>query len=348
MPQLHREAIPSSLNRRSFLQLAGVTALDLPFARWFEEWRALGHRPHSSALTPFITANKDFYLVAVNPSFRPSFDAKTVDSSWSLKLQGVNGQSRNLGYRELLDRATRKVFYTFECIGNSVGGQLIGNAQWHVIPLKELVSKAPGATQDAHSVMFVGLDDFHSSVSLQRALDDYAFLALQMNGAPLPAEHGFPARVILPDLYGMKQPRWLRSITLQQTSQTTSYWEERGWAGEVPVKTMARLDPRGDLPGAQPEELTGVAFAGRRGISKVEISLDAGQTWDECELVTPESTDVWSLWRYRWPTPTASRHTIEVRATDGTGALQTAQQHGSFPDGASGLDTESVRVVARS
>jgi DMSO/TMAO reductase YedYZ molybdopterin-dependent catalytic subunit len=259
---------------------------------------------------------------------------------------GADGRSRSFGYGELLARATRRVHYTFECIGNAVGGQLIGNAEWHVVPLKEILSEAPGGPGDAGSVNFVGLDDFYSSVSAERALDDHAFLALRMNGVPLPAAHGFPARVILPDLYGMKQPRWLKSVTLQRGSRTTSFWEERGWAGEVPVRAMSRLDPRADEHAGRPLDLTGVAFAGCRGISKVEISLDEGRNWVACQLVTPERAGVWSLWRYEWRAPTPGRVALEVRATDGSGKTQTAERHDTFPSGATGYDRESLTVAA--
>ena len=318
----------------------------IPLPRWFEEWRALGKRPEAKRVTSFITPNEDFYLVAVDPSFRPAFDAKTVQSKWMLTLAGMEGRSRSYGYDELLARATRKIRYTFECIGNQVGGQLIGNAEWHVIPLKELLSEVRGGFAGAQSVMFNGLDDFYSSMSAERALDDRAFLALRMNGTPLPGAHGFPARVILPDLYGMKQPRWLRRIALQTTADTTSFWEKRGWAGEVPVKTMSRLDPREDVTAGERAELTGIAFAGERGIAKVEVSLDGGASWVKCELVTPQTPSVWSLWRYEWNAPSPARHTLEVRATDGRGVMQTAQRQGPSPDGASGYDEESVRVVA--
>lgn len=321
-------------------------AVDFPLPRWFEEWRALGKRPEAARVTPFITPNQDFYLVAVDPSFRPGFDAQTVRSKWKLALGGAGGASRFYGYDELLARAKRRIHYTFECIGNEVGGQLIGNAEWHVIPLKELLSEAPGGIDPARSVMFNGLDDFYSSVSAERALDEYAFLALQMNGVPLPGAHGFPARVILPDLYGMKQPRWLRRIALQTTTDTTSFWEKRDWAGEVPVKTMSRLDPRRGVAAGTDVELTGIAFAGKRGITKVEVSLDGGASWVKCELVTPQAPGVWSLWRYEWRTPSPARYTLEVRATDGGGLTQTAHRQGASPDGASGYDREPVRVVS--
>jgi DMSO/TMAO reductase YedYZ molybdopterin-dependent catalytic subunit len=318
--------------------------LNIPLPRWFEQWRALGKRPQPARVTPFITPNDDFYLVAVDPSFRPEFDARAVQSKWALALAGPRGESRSYRYHELLARATRKIHYTFECIGNEVGGQLIGTAEWHVIPLKELLGEAPGGLSAANSVMFTGLDDFYSSVSAERARDDYAFLALRMNGAPLPGAHGFPARVILPDLYGMKQPRWLGRIALQTTGDTTSFWEKRGWAGEVPVKTMSRLDPRNDLDAGERAELTGIAFAGERGIAKVEVSLDGGTSWVDCELVTPQAPGVWSLWRYVWNAPSPARYELEVRATDGRSTMQTARRQDPSPDGASGFDREAVRV----
>jgi DMSO/TMAO reductase YedYZ molybdopterin-dependent catalytic subunit len=336
------------LTRRGFIQATSALGVGLPFERWWEEFRALGNNPRAKRITPFITPNADFYLVAVDPSFRPGLGPQTVDAHWALEIADVDGRVRRLSYRDLLPRATRKVFHTFECIGNRVGGQLIGNAQWSVIPLGMLLSENARGAKAARSVMFLGLDDFYSSVSAERAFDAHAFLALEMNGAPLPAAHGFPARVILRDLYGMKQPRWLKRIALQETARTTSYWEERGWAGEVPVKTMSRLDRRDSLPAGAPANLTGIAFAGERGISRVEVSLDDGKTWAVCELITPERPGVWSLWRYEWLKPTAGSDPIKVRATDGQGRLQTATEHDPFPDGASGYDAESVRVVAQS
>ena len=281
------------LDRRGFIRLAAAGGIGLPFTRWWNQFRALGKNPSARRVTPFITPNEQFYLVAVDPSFRPGFGPKTVGAHWALEIEGLDGKVRKLGYDELRARAKRKIVYTFECIGNPVGGQLIGNAEWSVIPLKELL----GAPAGAGSVKFSGLDQFYSAVSSARAFDDHAFVALEMNGAPLPAAHGFPARVILPDLYGMKQPRWLKRIALKESAGSDSYWEMQGWAGEVPVKTMSRLDPRGELPAAQPADLTGIAFAGERGISRVEVSLDGGGSWLECELVTPQHAGVWSLWR---------------------------------------------------
>jgi DMSO/TMAO reductase YedYZ molybdopterin-dependent catalytic subunit len=347
MPSRDAEGDAGFFTRRGFIQVVAASAGALLLQNCSQEEQALGYRPKAKSYTAFITPSEEFYLVAVDPSYRPPFGQADVDAHWSLELVGLNGQKKNFSYPELHKRANRIALYTFECIGNQVGGQLIGNARWHVVPLKTILQEAPGGVSGAHSVMFEGLDDFYSSVSLARCLDDYAFIAMQMNDVPLPGAHGFPARVILPDLYGMKQPRWLRRITLQESADTTSYWEKRGWAGEVPVKTTSRIDrPQLVRPG-EPFELTGIAFAGKRGIAGVEVSLDDGAHWTACELVTGERPDVWSLWRYRWDRPTPGRHRLKVRATDGTGELQTAKEQGRYPDGASGYHQVSVDIQKR-
>lgn len=285
-------------------------------------------------------------MVAVDTSFRPKVNSINASKEWSLPVLGLDGNiASRLVYDDLIKSASTIVPYTFECIGNPVGGQLIGNARWHVIPLKEIITKASGGSKQIKAVMFEGLDDFYSSVSVERVMDDYAFIAMKMNDEPLPAAHGFPARVILPDLYGMKQPRWLRSIALLEDANTTSYWEKRGWAGEVPIKTMSRIDPRAEIDSKRKElDLTGIAFAGERGIQKVEVSLDDGENWLPCELVTANQDNVWSLWQYTWRNPSPGKYSVKVRATDGTGELQTSVEQRRFPDGASGYDEESITV----
>ncbi|HEX2092831.1 MAG TPA: molybdopterin-dependent oxidoreductase [Longimicrobiaceae bacterium] len=348
MPSVHSEGTEGFLSRRGFVQVLASSAGALLLAGCAHLRShlppAIGRHPAPRLVTPFVTPNEDFFMVAVDPAFRPSFGPETVADAWRLELAGPGG-ARRIGYAELSGRARHSVHYTFECIGNPVGGRLIGNALWRVVPLRELLATAPGGTAGARTVRFEGLDGFYSSVSLERATDDYAFLALGMNGVPLPAEHGFPARVILPDLYGKKQPRWLSRIVLQETAGTTSYWEKRLWRGGVPVKTTARLDLRPPQPAGLPLELTGMAFAGARGVRGVEISLDGGEHWVACELVTPARPHVWSLWRYTWPAPTPGRHTLAVRATDGTGAPQIARRQGRWPSGATGYHRSRVEIV---
>lgn len=336
------------MTRRGFIKvasgsLAGALAAGSGSAAAFSLDGLFGGGSKQRHVTTYFTPNKDFYLVAVNTSFRPGFTPQSVHGQWHLEMVGLSGKVQRYDWKTLMGRANRTVVKTFECIGNPVGGNLISNARWHVIPLKSLLQRLDGIG-DAHSVMFRSLDDFYSSISIGRCLDDYAFLALQMNGVPLPGAHGFPARVLLPDLYGMKQPRWLKRIELQETADTTSYWERRGWGGEVPVRTMSRLDPPGPVHAGKAVTLTGVAYAGHRGVRGVEVSLDGGKHWQPCRLEHPDHPDAWSLWRYDWPHPTGGSARLMVRAIDGKGQVQTAKQHGSFPDGATGYDELNVEV----
>ncbi|HEX7243719.1 MAG TPA: molybdopterin-dependent oxidoreductase [Longimicrobiaceae bacterium] len=337
MPSNAPEGAEGFLSRRGFVAVAAGSAasalLSACALRTFAP-PALGRHPAPPAVTPFVTPNAEFFMVAVDPAYRPPFGPGTV-GGWSLELAGPGG-SRRVGYAELDGRARHRVHHTLECIGNPVGGTLIGNAEWRVAPLRELLATVPGGTAGARTVMFQAMDGFYSSVALERAADDHAFVAVEMNGAPLPAEHGFPARVLLPDLYGKKQPRWLSRIVLQETAVTTSYWERRFWKGGVPVKTTARLDPPAPRPGGEAVELTGMAYAGARGVRAVEVSLDGGAHWVPCELVTPTRPHAWTLWRYAWPRPTPGRHTLLVRATDGSGVPQVAEPHGRWPSGATG------------
>lgn len=340
MPEIG-EGKSGHLTRRGFVQVIGAAAVTLAVRRCSPEGKALGFAGRRGTRTTFITPNGDFYLVAVDPSFTPRFGLDTVERDWRLALEGPGGARQDLSYGMLRGLPSWKVFKTFECIGNDVGGDLIGNAEWRVVPLKTLLE--PLRTAGVNCVRFEALDDFYSSVSAARAFDEQAFLAYEMNGEPLPAGHGFPARVLLPDLYGMKQPRWLKRIVLQETSATTSFWEVRGWAGDVPVKTMSRID-RGTIAPNVGNELCGIAYAGNRGIMAVEVSLDGGKTWEPCRLATGTAANVWSLWTYTWRSPTKGRYRVLVRATDGRGERQTAAEQGAYPDGASGYHALSFKV----
>jgi len=332
------------MSRRGFLKVASVAVAAGAVTMCTAEQQALGRQPRLKKVTPFVTPNDDFYLVAVDPSFRPSFDASNIAQNWALEVEGPAGK-REFSYESLTGKSSTDFLYTFECIGNPVGGTLIGNARWNGIPMKRFLQQTGLLTSSVKSVMFYGLDDFYSSISIERVLDDYSFLATEMNGESLPAAHGFPVRTILPDLYGMKQPRWLKRIVLQEKSSTTSFWEKRGWAGEVPVQPTSRIDPLDSIPAGKPHDITGIAFAGVRGIRRVEVSLDGGAHWVDCELEQGGKPNQWATWKYRWERPGTGRATLEVRTTDGRGTVQTAQRTDTFPAGATGYDFEDVRVT---
>lgn len=340
------------VSRRGFIALVGQAAAAVGLGGLAAACRPnpIGKATSEGAggRTTFITPNPDFYLVAVNPDFHPAVTPDTVEQGWSLEVRGLGGATRRLGYADLRKTKGAEFLYTFECIGNDVGGDLIGNARWRGVPLRDVLAPVLTDRRTGYTVMIRSLDDFFSSVSIERCLDPGSFIAYEMNGEPLPPGHGFPARVVLPDLYGMKQPRWLKSIEIVESAETTGYWEKRGWASEVPVKTMSRLDrpPRGALIQGQSYRLTGIAFAGGRGIQRVQVSLDEGRSWEDCRLVEGGDPGVWALWAYDWNRPPAGSQTLVCRATDGEGRVQTAQAHGSYPDGASGYHRIDVDIGA--
>lgn len=338
----------SRLSRRGFVHICATGAVGALLQACESRplrGRGSGLAEQPRRITTFITANEDFYVIAVDPEFDPGVTIETVHDNWSLELVSNDGEKRSLSHAELDRLAVHSVHYTFECIGNPPGGPLIGNASWRVLPLAPLLKSVGSRGPTPRAVMFEGLDGFYSSVSLERATDDYAFIALDMNGVPLPSEHGFPARVILPDMYGKKQPRWLKRITLLDDAETTSYWEDRHWR-PGPVKTTSRIDPiPEEIASGSSLALTGMAFAGARGIAGVEISLDGQRTWRPCRLTTPEREHVWTLWTYTWPSPPRGRYEIAVRAMDQTGEMQIARQTSAFPDGATGLHALFTAVI---
>jgi len=299
-----------------------------------------------SGLTSFITPNEDFFLMWNIPSFKPELDLTSVESAWSLSLNGFGGRQHGLRYSDLRNLQAMNFPCTVECIANPVGGSFISNAQWRGTPLKNVLEPVLPGERSGYVVMFRALDGYYSSVSIERCLSNDSFLAYEMNGVPLPSEHGFPVRVVLPDLYGMKQPKWIHEIALVEGTETTGYSEEFGWASEVSIKTTTRIDPppQQSVIDGEPATLHGIAFAGARGIKRVEISLDGGINWEDCELVEGGEPGVWGIWTYDWILPTAGEHLLMARSTDGAGTVQTSVAQSGWPDGASGYHSVSVPV----
>lgn len=303
--------------------------------------------PHRDPdLTSFITPNEDFFLIAFNSRFEPGLDITSVESAWSLSLTGFGGRQHALRYSDLRNLRAVDFLYTLECIHNPVGGPFIGNAQWRGTPLKNVLEPVLPDERSGYVVMFRALDGFYSSVSIERCLSDDSFLAYEMNGVPLPSGHGFPLRVVLPDLYGMKQPKWIDEIALVEGTETTGFWDSLGWASEVSIKTTTHIDPppQQSIFHGEPFTLHGIAFAGARGINRVEISLDGGISWRDCELVEGGEPGVWGIWTYYWDLPTPGEHQLIARSTDGAGTVQTSVAQGVMPDGASGYHKVSVHV----
>ncbi|MGY0231082.1 molybdopterin-dependent oxidoreductase [Longispora urticae] len=291
-------------------------------------------------LTTFVTPNRDFYRVdtaLVVPRIDPD--------GYRLKIKGRVGKPMTLTYQDLLDRPLVEREITLTCVSNEVGGELAGTARWLGVPLNELLREAaPQAGAD--QVVSRSSDGWTAGTPTSALMDGRdALLAVGMNGEPLPLEHGFPVRMIVPGLYGyVSATKWLVELELSSFTDFDPYWVKRGWAEQAPIKTFSRIDtPR---PLSRPKSgmvtVAGVAWAQRRGIERVEVRVDGG-AWQETALGTVVSTDTWRQWAWRWDA-TPGRHTLEVRATDRTGAVQPEERRTPFPDGATGW--HSVVVTA--
>jgi DMSO/TMAO reductase YedYZ molybdopterin-dependent catalytic subunit len=292
-------------------------------------------------VAPFLTPNADFYRVDT-ALFVPAIDAST----WRLRLHGMVDREITLDYDRLLARATIERDITLACVSNEVGGPYVGNARWIGAPLADLLREA-GVRSDASQIVSRSVDGFTIGTPTAVVMDGRdAMLAVSMNGEPLPLEHGFPVRMLVPGLYGyVSATKWLVELELTTLDAYDAYWIQRGWAKEAPVKTQSRIDTpayRARLaPG--PVAVAGVAWAQHRGIERVEVRVD-GAGWEEAELGAADTIDTWRQWLYRWDAAPGS-HSLAVRATDGEGETQTAGRAAPFPDGATGHHTILVEVT---
>jgi len=288
-----------------------------------------------------ITPNERFYLVSKNFN-----DPRVSADKWSLEILGLVAQPRRFSYEEILALPTMSQYTTLECISNTLGGKLMSNALWTGVRLAQLLGNL-GVQPAAQAVIFRSADNYYESFPLELALAPSVLLAHTMNGTPLPDKHGFPLRLILPGRYGVKNPKWITRIELA-AEPIDGYWVRRGWDREALVQTIARIDTPLDntsLPGPR-LEAGGVAFAGNRGISRVEASLDGGSTWREAGTRLPLGSSTWVQWAAEWEHGSPGTYTVLARATDGTGALQTPEETGSFPHGATGYHRANVEVQA--
>jgi len=329
-------------SRRDFLRLtAGLAvASSLPIPRPVLGGildRFLGPRAQS---TPAITPNEQFYVTSYRSPPRVNLQ------TWQLTVTGLVERPMILTYPQLLARPSLTEIVTLECVGNGVGDDAIGTAEWEGISLKVLLEEA-GISSQAYDVVFRAADGYSDSIRLERALVGDVLVAHKMNGVPLPLGHGFPARIIAPGIYGMKNVQWLTEVELVAENYL-GYYQKQGWSDDATVKTTSRIDLPGHGEALQGHDylVRGLAFAGTRGIRQVEISTDGGEHWAEASLAEPLSFYAWRFWSYRWTIPWAGRHTLMVRATDGAGRMQSSDEQGPFPDGATGLHEVTVTVKA--
>ena len=332
----------SSYSRRDFLRLAGgLTVLSvLPFPK--PAAGGLFDRLFSAPaqLTPAITPNDEFYVTSYRspPTVRAG--------SWELSIKGFVDKPLTLTYSQLVARPAVSEIVTLECVGNPVAGEFISTADWGGVPLKALLEEV-GVASNAYDVVFRAADDYSDSIRVERAMAGDVLVAHTMNGVPLPLGHGFPARIIVPGIYGMKSVQWLTEIEVVDRDYH-GYYQKKGWSDDATVKTMSRIDLPGHGATLRQRDFTvrGLAFAGTRGIRQVEVSTDGGGSWKQGTLEPALSPFAWVFWSYPWAIPSPGRHTLVVRATDGTGQLQSPEEQDPAPDGATGLHEITVTVGA--
>jgi DMSO/TMAO reductase YedYZ molybdopterin-dependent catalytic subunit len=291
-------------------------------------------------LASFITPNSNFYRVdtaIVLPEIDPS--------SWQLRIHGMVSREITITFDELLKRPLIEDYVTLCCVSDPVGGPYIGNALWLGASLASLLREA-GIKAGADQLMCTSVDGFTSGTPVQTVMDGRdALLAVAMNGQPLPVAHGFPARMVVPGLYGyVSATKWVTDINVTTFAGNYAYWAQRGWSQQAPIKTESRIDvPNGEAqikPGRT--AVAGVAWAQHKGIEAVEVRVDQG-SWQPARLAAVPDLDTWRQWVWEWDA-TSGNHVIEARATDKTGYTQTAVQAQPEPNGASGYPSVAVTV----
>jgi DMSO/TMAO reductase YedYZ molybdopterin-dependent catalytic subunit len=284
-----------------------------------------------AGMTPFVTSNADFYRVdtaLVTPQVRAE--------DWALRVTGMVDRPFEITYDQLLERDLVEADITMTCVSNLVGGDLVGTARWLGVLARGLLDEA-GVRRGADQLVGRSTDGYTCGFPIEAAYDRNCLVAVGMNGEPLPIRHGFPARLVTPGLYGyIGSTKWLTELEVTTFDAFDQYWVRRGYADRAPIKTMARIDTPGGLrpipPG--PTMVAGVAWAQTRGIDAVEVRVDDGD-FVPAELADALNGETWRQWRFAWDA-TPGRHTLVVRATDGTGEVQTEERTDVVPDGASG------------
>jgi DMSO/TMAO reductase YedYZ molybdopterin-dependent catalytic subunit len=310
------------------------------FIGWGEGARVSGGSgifPDIDGLSREVTPVSSFYHVSKNV-----FDPDGPPPDWRLEVAGLVERPRAYTIEELRALPAAEAYATLACISNWVGGDLMGNALWRGVPLGAILGDA-GIREGAVDVVFTALDDYTDSLPVERAVQPGSLLAYEMNGEPLDATHGSPLRAIVPGIYGMKNVKWIRRIEVV-ASDYKGYWQRRGWDDRAEYQTMSRVDVARAGRAGEPAVAAGIAFAGDRGISRVEVSTDGGRTWGDAEVRPPLSPNCWALWQFTWTPSRAGGYRVVARATDGRGQTQTERRAPPAPSGATGWHGVDVTV----
>lgn len=291
---------------------------------------------------PYITSNADFYRI--DTALRVP---QVTTAEWQLNIHGMVDRPRTLTWADLNAMAATERAVTLTCVSNEIGGDLIGNAMWTGFPIKPILESV-GVHADADMLLSKSADGWTAGTPLEVLTDGRdAILAIAMNGTPLPVEHGYPVRQVVPGLYGyVSATKWVVDWEITRFDKADAYWTVRGWSARGPIKTGCRIDTpqTGRRLDTGMQIVAGTAWAQHRGITKVEVRVDDGP-WQPARLAPEYSVDTWRQWWFGWQA-TPGEHIITARATDGTGSVQTDQIASPVPDGATGYPKRLVTVGA--
>jgi DMSO/TMAO reductase YedYZ molybdopterin-dependent catalytic subunit len=314
------------------LQAADVPATIPGRSRW----------PEVEGLSPEVTSAADHYVVDIN-LFTPSVEA----GGWRLEVKGEVEQPLRLSFSALQSRfEVVEEYAVLTCVSNEVGGGLVGHSLWGGVRLGDVLNAA-GMRPGGVDIVFRAADGYSDSIPAELARDPAVLLAVSQNRRPLTREHGFPCRLRVPPIYGMKNVKWIESIEVV-SSDYAGYWQRRGWSDRATVRTQSRIDVAGEefrATRGTPTWIAGVAWAGDRGVDRVEVSTDGGETWSEARLRSAIGPLSWRQWIYRWTPERSGAVTVMCRATDGEGATQTENQVPPHPAGATGYHRVMVEVA---
>jgi DMSO/TMAO reductase YedYZ molybdopterin-dependent catalytic subunit len=334
----------SKFTRRSFIKIAGVAGLALLSGCQDGGAGSRSGSTSTDAVTP-LPIPTELIITPTNELFVESHARipQVMETDWRLRVFGLVEREFELTYEDVLRYPKMEAIRTLECIGNPPGGPLVGNAAWGGFEAKHIWDQV-GILPSAVRGRFTAADGYDTSVDLEWLTQPGVLMAYELNGMPLPQEHGFPLRILMPGLYGQKMPKWITGIEFVD-DKPLGYWEQRGWSDVASVKTNSILwHPDGTRKlrsGSIP--IYGMAFAGLRRIVKVEVRIDDGD-WFEAQLQPQESSLVWTQWSFTTPVGLGN-HTVSVRATDETGFVQdsdaSAVYAGPYPDG-----TDEIHTVA--
>ncbi|TAK26189.1 MAG: molybdopterin-binding oxidoreductase [Chloroflexota bacterium] len=333
--------------RRLVLTIGAVASM---VASWLL-WRTLGQSQSASPVlgaataadgdghpTPEYTPVGVFYNVSKN-----MLDPRVDEDGWRLRIIGDVENEYELTFAELKALPSVEQPATLCCISNEVGGDLVGHAQWKGVRLRDLLERG-GVKPDSIDVVFHCRDEYRDSIALADALRPETIVVYEMNGAPLTHKHGFPIRVIVPGIYGMKNAKWVDRIQVVD-NDFKGFWQVQGWSDTAGHQTMSRIDrPHAPRDRAQPgpRPIHGIAFGGDRGIARVEVSVDGGGTWFDAALRPAAGPFSWVRWSASFTPEVDERRTLMVRATDGSGRPQIDRYATPFPNGSTGYHSIAV------